>query len=256
MRNCIILGSGRSGTSMAAGILSKSGYFMGEKLCLADIGNPKGYFEDMEINGINEDLLSQVVPKRPHGILGNVFFSSRPVHWQRWIARVPVGTSIPCSNNLAERIKTIVAHDPFCFKDPRFCYILPVWRPFMKKDTVFMCVFRHPATTANSLVKEVRRDSDLRKIKLDFGFDQALELWQLMYLHVLENNNPEESWIFIHYNQFLDGSAFSRIKNMLSADLDHTFVEKRLNRSTTTHVIPSHLLSLYQRLCNLSGYVE
>ena len=45
-RNCLILGSGRSGTSMAAGILARAGYFMGAELWPADIGNPKGYFED------------------------------------------------------------------------------------------------------------------------------------------------------------------------------------------------------------------
>jgi hypothetical protein len=45
-RNCLILGSGRSGTSLAAGILAQAGYFMGDELWPVNIGNPKGQFED------------------------------------------------------------------------------------------------------------------------------------------------------------------------------------------------------------------
>ena len=68
-RNCLILGSGRSGTSMAAGILARAGYFMGEELWPADIGNPKGYFEDREVNKINDELIAPVAPKTPpHGL--------------------------------------------------------------------------------------------------------------------------------------------------------------------------------------------
>jgi hypothetical protein len=71
---------------MAAGVLGKAGYFMGERLFLADEGNPKGYFEDEEVNAINEELLAQVVPARPSGIIGDFFFRSRPIHLQRWLA--------------------------------------------------------------------------------------------------------------------------------------------------------------------------
>lgn len=64
-QNCLILGAGGSGTSMVAGSLSQSGYFMGEDQDGSKQGNPKGLFEDEEIDGINEALLSLVVPKMP-----------------------------------------------------------------------------------------------------------------------------------------------------------------------------------------------
>ena len=63
-RNCLILGSGRSGTSMAAGILARAGYFMGAELWPADIGNPKGYFEDREVNKINDELIAPAPRRR------------------------------------------------------------------------------------------------------------------------------------------------------------------------------------------------
>src|SRR5262249_21790216 len=77
-RNCLILGSGRSGTSMLAGMLRLAGYYMGEHLVPADPSNPKGYFEDDEVNAINEELLSPVTPPRSHPAFG----------W-RWLAAVP-----------------------------------------------------------------------------------------------------------------------------------------------------------------------
>ena len=50
VKNCLILGSGRSGTSMIAGILHKAGYFMGDNLYPPRSANPKGFFENWEIN--------------------------------------------------------------------------------------------------------------------------------------------------------------------------------------------------------------
>ena len=77
MKNVIILGSGRSGTSMVAGTLAKAGYYMGEQLLPANKANPKGFFEDIEVNAINEDILSSVAPRRPK-ILGDIFFVTTP----------------------------------------------------------------------------------------------------------------------------------------------------------------------------------
>lgn len=256
IRNCIVLGSGRSGTSMAAGVLSKSGYFMGENLYPGDEANPKGYFEDIEINNINEELLAQVVPKRPQGILGDLFFPSRLSQDQRWFARIAVGTSIPCPSQLAERIRIVTAQEPFCFKDPRFCYTLPAWRPCLRSNVVFLCVFRQPGTTANSIVKEARRSADNGKMNLYFDFAQALKVWELMYTHILETHYPQGGeWLFLHYQQFLDGSGFKKIEEKLGITVDRSFVDSKLNRSEITKIIPNHILSIYSHLCNLSGYV-
>ena len=42
MRNCLILGCGRSGTSMLAVSLASDGYYMGGKLYPERTANPKG----------------------------------------------------------------------------------------------------------------------------------------------------------------------------------------------------------------------
>src|SRR5437879_5732793 len=114
MRNCLILGSGRSGTSMLAGMLHGAGYYMGTHLIPADESNPKGYFEDDEINAINEALLAPVTPTL-----------RCPSDGWRWLARVPVGTPVPFLPAISERIEAQTRRIPFAFKDPRFCYTLP-----------------------------------------------------------------------------------------------------------------------------------
>ncbi len=257
MSNCIILGAARSGTSMATGVLRQAGYFMGNNLCPADSGNPKGYFEDRDINGINEELLAQVTPGRPAGILGRVFFRKRPIHGQRWLVRVPVNTVIPTSPEMIARIKTLTQQEPFCFKDPRFCYTLPVWRPFMK-NVVFVCVFRHPAETAHSLLKEARRDSRNRGIRLDLNCADVLELWELMYRHIVEVHYPLGGrWLFAHFNQFLDGSIFKSLYEKIDRKIDSGFVDSTLKHFSTNGVMtPKSVLSMYHQLCRLADYQQ
>ena len=227
---------------------------MGERLYPADEGNPKGYFEDVEINAINEDLLTPFVPKRPAGFIGNIFFRSRLVDGQRWLAEVPAHSAMSCSPQLSARIQAITVHAPFCLKDPRFCYTLPAWQPFLHK-VVFLCVFRHPGLTAVSMVNEARRDAALRHVRVHFNIRRALQVWELMYRHIVEIHYPTGGeWLFVHYDQFLDGSAFHLIEEQLGVTIHREFVDARLNRSRHDRPLPQRIHTLYQKLCHLAGY--
>src|SRR5712692_8846296 len=96
MRNCFILGCGRSGTSLTAGLFAQSGYFMGDHLYVGDEGNPKGYFEDREINGINEGLLAQLLPGPRRNLVDKLFKLAYPkTQWYRWLAELPLDRRIP-----------------------------------------------------------------------------------------------------------------------------------------------------------------
>jgi hypothetical protein len=58
VRNVLILGSGRSGTSMVAGTLAGAGWFVGARPYAPRSSNPKGFFESPDVNGVNELILS------------------------------------------------------------------------------------------------------------------------------------------------------------------------------------------------------
>lgn len=252
MRNCLILGSGRSGTSLAAGVLHKAGYFMGEQINPPNETNPKGQFEDREVNSINEEILAQVTSRRPSNFLGGIFFKTRPVFGQRWLSRVSLEASIPSSPHLEKRIEALVEHEPYCFKDPRFSYTLSLWRSFLK-NPVFVCVFRHPGITAASILNQMKKVPHLKNFALNKR--QAFQMWNLMYSHILKIHYPAGgNWVFLHYQQFFDGSAFKKLEDKLDTSVDRSFVDSRLNRSRQLQKVDKKSMPIYDELCALADF--
>lgn len=242
------MGAGRSGTSMVAGLLAKAGYFMGQDLFPGRDSNPKGFFEAPEINGINEELIQQsgtmdeALPRR-------WFSAYHPKGGQRWLARLTPGARIHSTPPLNHRMACLVNQAPFCFKDPRFCYTLPAWRPHLK-DTVFICVFRDPVSTVNSIMKECAAMEYLHD--LNMTFETALDVWKLMYQHVLATHRQSGDWLFIHYEQVISGDALDKISRLTSAHLDPEFPDSRLRRSHPDRHAGAAANRIYFELCQLA----
>ncbi len=247
MRSCLILGSGRSGTSMLAGTLVAAGYYIGGRPYGARKANPKGFFETVAINAINEKLLSSIAPSRSRSPFLKVWRATFPS--ERWLARVPPGTPINSSPRLAQRIARQVNRRPFAFKDPRFCYTLPAWRPHLPADTVFLCIFREPGRTVMSMLRECR--SHYPDIHLDET--EAFGIWMDMYRHVLNTHRHDGDWLFVHYEQVLDGSARLAIETHLDAHVDGNFADARLKRAPLIEPPPA-VAATYHELCALAGY--
>ncbi len=253
-RNCFILGCGRSGTSLTAGLLADAGYFMGEELYPGDEGNPKGYFEDREVNGINEGLLAQLIPG-PHRSLVDKLLG-RPVRnpgWFRWLAELSPQQTIPCPTKFADRIRAQVAHQPFCFKDPRFCYTLGAWREFAPKAAM-ICVFRDPAVSAASIVKEAERSGMLPDGQ-PVDYPHGLRIWQATYGYALDVHLPAGGdWLFVHYDQLMDGSGCDAIEKLLGAKVERGFADRKLRRTVASEPVPATASQIYRRLCELAGF--
>ncbi len=252
MRNVLILGAGRSGTSMVAGLLAKSGYFMGDSLWPARKSNPKGFFEDREINRINEDILDSLAPKKLN-IFGIKLFGNQPNYWDRWLLKLPAGKRLPPpSPSLVQSIRNVTTNEPFCFKDPRFCYTIPIWRPFLK-DVCYICIFREPFRTAKSIVKECHDVRRLRKT-INISYSDALNIWQLMYTHVTQIHRHEGEWLFLHYNQMLFGNGMDHLERFTGATVDRSFVDRSLSCAYAPEPIPEKVKDLYEELCSIAGY--
>jgi Sulfotransferase family len=259
-RNVLILGSGRSGTSLTAGLLSRAGYFMGERPVGSGVtkGNPKGQFEDPEVNAINEDLLTRTMRTYRHSLFHRMFLRSRRRdlrlhYYQRWLAPLPLWMRVQRDSDIEARIRALTVRTPFCFKDPRFSYTLHVWRPFVG-NAAFVCVFRDPAVTAASIVAECEREAYLRSVAMDA--DRALRLWKQVYRHVLQIHYPAGGdWLFVHYNQLMDGTALPKIEKLLGVETDRGFVDPGLNRSRPSGgLVPSRVRRIYHQLCDQAGY--
>ena len=261
MYNCLILGSGRSGTSMVAGTLAHAGYFMGERLYTPRPSNPKGFFETYEINAINEAILKPLTPWTPprfrpgrlYHLLCRTIFSRRFTTGGRWLAKIPVGVLLASSPAIEARIRAVTDRAPYCFKDPRFCYTLPVWRPWLS-NTRFVCVFRDPTISARSMLQESQSVPKLAGLKLTYA--DCLEVWRLMYTHVLDIHSQEGNWLFLHYDQVLDSSGLERLATFLKVTPDCSFPEPALRRTQPAENMPDNVRMVYDRLCQQSSVVS
>lgn len=248
-----MLGAGRSGTSLLAGLFGNSCYFAGDNLWPVTKANPAGYFEDAEINSINEDLLDKVVPWRPRGIIGAALpiLRSRTRWSQRWLATVPEGTEIRSTHTLNRRIKAQTDRRPYLFKDPRFCHTLAAWGPYLAKDTVFLCVFREPQFTVNSIIKIVRDERYLRDLRVTE--DRAYLYWEAMYRGALyQRQLVGGEWIFVHYDELLTQRAIPFLEDHLGVSANLAIIRPGLNRSTVEASVGESADSLCRTLLELA----
>ena len=239
LRDAVILGSGRSGTSMVAGTVAAAGYFLGNDLYPAREANPKGFFECPEVNGVNEYLLASVLPP-----------STALAPNQRWLVDAPPGLEFDVPPALAARMARLTARRPWCFKDPRFSFTLPAWRPVLG-DAVHVCVFRDPATTAASIVRECREQPYLQGVVMDT--ERALAVWQAMYREILDRHRHDGEWLFVHYDAALEPGGLAPVERALGVRLDADFPDAALARSRPTADVPTPLHDTYAQLCELAG---
>jgi len=169
------------------------------------------------------------------------------------LGRVPVGKKIASPPAIIGRIKRVTQRKSYCFKDPRFSYTLPVWRPYLK-NTVFVCVFRDPASTALSILKECQDAEYLHNFSISFR--QALKVWNLMYRHILDVHRYEGMWLFLHYNQILSGEGLDRLGAFVDAPVNYSFPDPSLRRSFSDNPVSEENRKVYQQLCELAEYVE
>jgi hypothetical protein len=249
LRNCIILGSGRSGTSTAAECLSSSGYFMGHALLPPRVSNPTGVFEDFTVRSINEEILSPLVLPRRANVAED---RALPEQWQRWLARIPTETPVPSSSRIDTAIGNLVSNEPYCFKDPRFSYSLPAWRPHLK-GAVFICMFRDPASCATSIVKFTQEFEPMRS--LDISFDGALEAWSLLNRHIIEIHRLQGEWLFLHLDQLIFGNGLDRLHEFTGAKVDHSVPKAERRRNLSNLEVSQGAASVYRKLCELAEYV-
>jgi hypothetical protein len=244
MRDCVVVGCGRSGTSLAAGILADSGYHPGSDLLPADAGSPTGFFESREVNRINERLLAPFDAR----FTATEGYGRALREGERWLAVLPPDIEIGAPPRaLRAAMRSALPASPYCCKDPRFGYTLPSWRPVFG-DALFLCVFRHPVATARSISGAVRYGD------LTVETDTAFEIWKAIYARVLERHRRQGQWLFVHYEQLLDGSGLKRVAAALGTALDSRLVNPALYRCRPNEAAPADTRPIYDELCAEARY--
>lgn len=243
--DCIIVGAGRSGTSMLAGMLAHSGVNLGSDLHPANQWNPKGFFEDRGTTDINEQILQPYIGE------GNQVqqLARRLQPGEAWLASFNSDFVPEVTPQIQSAIAMETAAHPLYRKDPRFCFTLPAWRPHFGRDTVFICIFRNPLHTAYS----VRRFG--QAYDLGISMEWALELWCDSYEIVLRRHSTQGRWIFVHYEQVLGGHSTRRLERALRIRLRPEFADATMQSPFAGGKLTPRAQSIYDELCTRASWV-
>ncbi|MFN0243019.1 MAG: glycosyltransferase [Planctomycetota bacterium] len=243
MKNVLILGCGRSGTSLAAGLFSSTRCSYGGVPYPARDSNPKGFFETHEVNGVNERLLATALPRHPRLRAG-----------QRWLAECALDARFTVEDDVLGWMQRLAARTPFVFKDPRLCYTLPAWRLVLTADAeaAHLCVFRDPSATAASIVRECATQEYLKDVHM--SYERALAVWTSMYTHVLQRHASIGDWRFVHYEQLFESETQAALAEWTGARLDTRFPDRRFDRTTSERPVTDDAAQLYRELCQRASF--
>lgn len=235
MRNLIVLGAGRSGTSAVAALFRNvRDIFYGYEVLAPTADNRFGYYEDEVVNAINNALIRQMtgttlldlVPQKwlprieerfpwMHRDTRSLWMAlpKKPLHWR-------------LSYDVGHMMGRICAHQPFCLKDPRFGFTLPQWRPYLPEDTRFLVVFRDPARTVSSMLRDA---TALYDPPLPLTKTWAEEHWRLLYTRVCEQRGSDDDrWLFVESEDVVSGAAIPAIGRFAETELDTAELDGKL----------------------------
>ncbi len=139
----LVLGMHRSGTSAAAKALEVLGANMGEHLMPGAADNPLGFFEDQQLQHLNEGWLAQ------QGLAWDSVTASAEATVQPDLIEAQ-------REVIGQRLRDRLEMPLWAFKDPRMCRLFWLWQPALRElsvDTRCVFVLREPFAVAQSLLR-------------------------------------------------------------------------------------------------------
>lgn len=141
-RLALVVGKGRSGTSLFSGMLGRLGFQVPQPEIKADDTNPRGFGEPRWVVRFHKRIM------RDRRV---TVFDSRVAAWER-LAEVAEDKEV------AEELRTwlavqFVGRDNIVVKDPRNVWFLPLWRRCADElgaETSFVTMLRHPTEVVSS----------------------------------------------------------------------------------------------------------
>jgi hypothetical protein len=223
-----VLGMHRSGTSALTGMLSQVGLAVPSDLMPATDANPKGYWESVSIERLN-----------------NEFMAEMESHWASSLP-LPAGwsQSIACREWRTSLIKILSesfggAELPI-IKDPRFCTLISGLQPWFESElikTSFFIPIRHPVEVANSL-------SQSEGIELN----KALRLW-IQSIFLTEKYTRGHKRKFISFDELINNPT-----NVLESCLQ--LMRVTADPEATGSMVGNLNLPKLETLSHAASYVE
>lgn len=251
MYNLIILGCGRSGTSLVTGTLATAGYSTGNNNWPADEYNPTGYYEERGLLQLNAEILSSQMPSPVETLAQNHPDAQKAPNKGWWLGLLDLNTTLTLAQHFQPRMKAYLELEPFCFKDPQFSYTLELWKPLFR-NTKFICVFRSPIAVVHSIVSYCGQFTHFRPMKINETYAQ--KLWLCMYKHILERHSQSGEWFFVHYEQMFDQTILEQLEQFAQAKIDRNFPDQRLYKSFPKVQYSAEVAHIYRELCKRANF--
>jgi hypothetical protein len=227
-RTVVILGVGRSGTSLIANWLQKCGLNIGQNLLESDlIWNPEGFFEDMDFHQLNFKIENQ-----SKSLLSKLFFEiPKPIYKPEDFDKA--------RSILQQKIKK---NTQWGWKEPRTTWFwFDFWLPLLKKtlkspqELVIIYVYRD----FNSYLESVMRLAELNpqhliqkyyiKLFKNKYAEKQLRFWiQLNQKHLDSINKVESDYYFIKIEDFTKNSneIYQYLTNQAKLNLNYIVPNK------------------------------
>ena len=203
----VVLGMHRSGTSAITRGLQVMGVELGDRLIPATAmeGNAKGFWEDIDFNALNNEILNaidsdwhHISPVEP----GDVETLRKKGYFLRAV----------------ELLRQKVGNTPiFGFKDPRVAKLLPFWKEVFSHcqfEVSYLLVVRHPLSVVKSLAK---RDG--------FEAEQSYMMWLDHVITSLIGSVGRRVLVDYDYLMQSPGHELTRIATGLGLEIDPTGLE-------------------------------
>ncbi len=229
MHNVIILGSGRSGTSMVAGLFRHSGAYMGKEMLQATIANPLGYYEDKHLNLLNNAIMERMFRWPTLNRLRTRI--SPPAHTDPrcyWLAAPRWLRSPELTVEQKDQMEWYSEQQPFCYKDPRFNVTLHLWEPILPENTRFLVIFREPDKTVDSILRDAHEQY---QPPLAVNEKWGYIMWFRTYDRLLRKYGGHPHWMFIHYGQVQSLEAIPAMEAFVDGKLDSNNINPSISRS-------------------------
>jgi hypothetical protein len=201
----VVLGMHRSGTSVITRAMETMGAAFGDNLMPAVPGvNDKGFFEDLDIYAINQEILS---------LGGADWHSLAPIDFDR----IDEASLLTIRERAINLLKKKCENKIFALKDPRISRLLPFWKPVF--DSLGVCVvyalaIRNPMSVERSLGK-----------RNNFSPEKSFLLWLMHTLLPIEDTKGMRR-VLVNYDKLMEDprGELTRMSAQIGLPLDSSRV--------------------------------
>jgi len=244
----VVLGMHRSGTSVIARGLKVLGVELGDNLMSPAEDNPKGFWEDLDINTLNVEMLN---------FLNSDWHFLTPIQPQDVELLRSNGYLLRAVELLREKTNSIPV---FGFKDPRLAKLLPLWKEVFANDqyeTHYILTTRNPLSVCSSLAK-----------RNNFEPEKGYLLWLEHVINSLTGTEGE-SCVLVDYDILMQSpnTELTKIAKEFNLRIDNQEIERfRLKfldnglRHTTYHLddlsldtdVPPLVREIYAKILDIA----